>query len=341
MKRFRLSHLVVAGALFAVAAAAPLALAADVLRIGSFTPVTGVNNVKSVPAFIEAVEAASNGALTIEHYPGGSLGPSPVAQLKLVEDGVADIAEVVASYTPGRFPELSIFELPFLADNNLEGGLAAWEMYERGYLSGFEDLMLVGIIESGPYGIHGNFPINSLDDLRGKKIRAAGPIQGEIVRRLGAVPVGNIPATQIAESISRGLLDGTLMTISGIYGFGIAEVATHHLPEIELGSVSVPYPMRRDRYEALSPEAKAAFDEYAGAWFTRVLGENLNANEAEFRGTLASDPTHTIYTWSVAEMNKARALLAGIEAEWDQPNAAGVNLYQELQQILADVRIMN
>ena len=77
------------------------------------------------PAFAKAVEEASGGTLKIEHYPGGTLGKGPVQQLSMVENAVADIAEVVVAYSPGRFPELSIFELPFLARSNVEAGLAA------------------------------------------------------------------------------------------------------------------------------------------------------------------------------------------------------------------------
>ena len=78
--------------------------------------------------------------LSVEHYPGGTLGKGPVQQLSMVENSVTDIAEVVVAYTPGRFPELSVFELPFLVENNVEAGLAAMIMYEDGVLSDFDEL---------------------------------------------------------------------------------------------------------------------------------------------------------------------------------------------------------
>jgi TRAP-type C4-dicarboxylate transport system substrate-binding protein len=42
-----------------------------VLKFGSFVSPKSITNSVSVPAFIKDVEAASEGTLKIEHYPGG------------------------------------------------------------------------------------------------------------------------------------------------------------------------------------------------------------------------------------------------------------------------------
>ena len=309
-----------------------------VLKFASFTAPTGKLNAEGIPSFIAEVEKASEGTLKIEFYAGGALGGSPAIQLKLVEDGVADFAQVVASYTPGRFPELGLFELPFLAKDNLEGSLAAWRMYEAGYLSGFDNVHMIGFLESGPYGLHGTFPIESLASVAGKKIRAAGPVQGAIVNALGAVPVGNITAPQIAESVSRRLLDGTLMSVASLYGFRIVDAADHHLNQIPMGSVSVIFPMNKAKYESLPPKAKAALDKFSGEWFTRMAARTQEESEQEYMATLVADPKHTIHTLSDAEIEKWRAALDPVKDDWNEPNAKGVNLYGEVTRIIEDIR---
>lgn len=311
------------------------------LRFGSaFSPMS-INNRESVPAFIAAVEAASEGTLKIEHYPGGSLVRSPVQQLSVVESGVIDIAEVVVAYTPGRFPEMGLFELPFLAESNVEAGLAAYKMYEKGHFSGLDDLILVGIIMTGPYGVALTDPIENIDALRGKRLRAAGPIQTEIVTRLGATPVGNVAAPQIAENISRGLLEGALMAPGNLLNFRIADPAKHHLWQVPLGNVAVIFPMRRDTYEKLPPKAKAAFDMYAGEWFTRVLGEGLDRQAADTTAQLRADPEHTVYEWSAEEMARVRTLLEPIATAYDVANDKGVNMYREMLAAFEEVRAAN
>ncbi|MEY8841240.1 TRAP transporter substrate-binding protein [Cribrihabitans sp. XS_ASV171] len=311
------------------------------LRFSSaFSPMSANNRI-SVPAFIEAVEKASEGTLKIEHYPGGSLGKSPVQQLSMVENGITDIAEVVVAYTPGRFPELSVFELPFLAESNVEAGLAAYSMYEKGLLSDFDDLMLVGIIMTGPYALSSTDPIASMDDLAGKRLRVAGPIQTEMASLMGATPVGNVPAPQIAENISRGLLEGAMMAPGNLYNFRIADAAKHHMWDLKLGSVAVIFPMRRDTYENLPPKAKEAFDTYSGAWFTRVLGEGLDTQQEEAKAKIAADPEQTVHEWTDEQVEEARALLQPVVDEWNQPNENGVNLYEEAVSALEAVRAQN
>lgn len=308
------------------------------LRWASFVSAMSTNNRESVPNWIAAVEEASGGALKVEHYAGGTLGKGPVQQLSMVENSVADIAEVVVAYTPGRFPEMSVFELPSLVENNVEAGLAAWKMYEKGILSDFDELMLAGVIMSGPYGIATNKPIPTLDDLSGLRLRAAGPIQAAMVQALGAVPVGNIPATQIAENISRGLLDGTLMAPGNLYTFRIADAAKHHLWDLKLGSVAVIFPMRRDTHAAMSDAARAGFDKYAGAWLTKELGHGLDKQEAEAIAKIRADGEHTVYTWSDDDRAKAQEALSAVVADWDKPNGNGVNLYAEVTEAIGTAR---
>ena len=311
------------------------------LRWASFVSPMSMNNRVSVPAYIKEIEAASEGALKIELFAGGTLGSSPAQQLTMVENGVADIAEVVVAYSPGRFAELSTFELPSLAQTNVEGGLAAYSMYEKGLLSDFDDLMLVGIILSGPYALSANRPITSLEDIKGLRIRAAGPIQNEIVEALGGVPVGNIAAPAIAENISRGLLDGALMAPGNLINFRIADAAFHHMLDLQLGSVAVIFPMRRDTYAKLGPKAKAAFDTYSGAWLSRVLAEGNDIQTKETIDKLSADPKHTIYTWSEAELAKANAAMADVTAKYDVANDKGVNLYREALTAIEAVRAGN
>lgn len=340
MTKFSLSNVVGAGALALAATLSTVANAQEpvVLKFASFTSPEGKLNAEGIPRWIKLVEEASEGTLEIEFYPGGTLGGSPAVQLKLVEDGVADITQVVASYTPGRFPDLSVFELPFLAKNNVEGSIAAWRMYEAGHLSGFDDLHMIGFLESGPYGLHGTFPITDLDSVSGKKIRAAGPVFGATVEALGGVPVGNVTAPEIAESVSRGLLDGTLMSAASLYSFRIVDVASHHLNQVPMGSVSIFFPMNKEKYESLPPKAKAALDKYSGEWFSRMVGEIQQEYEEERLADLKSNDEHTIHTLDDAQLEKWREALSEVKSEWDQPNEDGVNLVAEVTEILEDIR---
>ena len=212
------------------------------------------------------------------------------------------------------------------------------KIYEKGLVSDFDDLMLVGVIMSGPYGVSTTKPIRSVKDLAGLRLRAAGPIQNEIVSRLGAVPVGNIAAPAIAQNISRGVIDGTLMAPGNVYTFRIADAAQHHNFDMKLGSVAVIFPMRRDTYNKLPAKAKAAFDKYSGEWLTRQLGEGLDRQQAGAEKKLGSAAGHTIHKWDTAAVAEVRELLAPIARKHDKANDKGVNLYREVLAAIEEVR---
>jgi TRAP-type C4-dicarboxylate transport system substrate-binding protein len=312
-----------------------------VLKFASFVSPKSINNRVSVPAFIKAVEEASEGTLKIQHYPGGTLGSNPATQLKLVEDGVVDIAEVVAAYTPGRFKELELFELPFVFGNSLEAGLTAQQMYDKGHLSGFDKIELMGIIEVGPYTLHANQPMKTPEDVAGMKIRAGGPTQVEIVKRLGAVPIGGVSATKIAENISRRVLDGALMDDGNLINFRISDAAKYHVINVPLGNVTVLFPMNKEKYESLPEKAKAALDKYRGAWFTNLLNTNLDKQIAESREKLSKDGKHEIGMWSEEQLASVKEKMSGIEEGWNVKSDAGVNLYQEMLSIRDTIRAKN
>jgi TRAP-type C4-dicarboxylate transport system substrate-binding protein len=98
--------------------------------------------------------------------------------------------------------------------------------------------------------------------------------------------------------------------------------------------------MRRDTYEGLSDEAKAAFDAEAGENFTRALGENLDIQQAETIAAIEADDAQTIYSWSEEDISEARERLAGVAAEWDT-ETNGVNLYEAVNAALEEVRASN
>jgi len=308
------------------------------LKLASFVSPKSVTNAETIPAFIEKVEAAAEGTLKIDHYPGGTLGSSPASQLKLVEDGVVDIAEVVASYTPGRFPELALFELPFEFMNSEEAGLTAWVMYEKNLMPSMDNLAMIGIAQVGPYTIHTRESIDSPRKLKGLKLRAGGPTQGKIIEQLNAVPIGGIGATKIAEAISRRVLDGCLMDDGNLINFRIADATRYHVINVQLGNVAVFFPMNKQKYESLPPKAKAALDQYRGEWFTKLLNRNLDKQIQNGISMLRGDRKHKVIDWSPGDVAAVKQSMSGIKDEWDVTNANGVNLYREMLKAKAAVQ---
>ena len=309
---------ILTGALLSVtlASAAFAQEATDELKFSSFLPASTVNNAVSVPAFIERAEALSDGALQIKLYAGGSLVSGGEVQLKIVQDGIADIAEIPIPYTPGRIEGMDVFELPNLARSNSDGSLATLALIEEGKITGLDDLVVLGVLQAGPYFIHTSEEIGSLRDLRGKKLRVSGQMQAQIVSRLGAVPVSNIPATGLAENISRGLIDGALVDTGNLYNFGIGDLVHYHVTNLPLGSFTVLWAMSRERYESLSPKSREAIDALRGEWFTEVLGANMDKQTDEVTARLEASGDHHFVAFSEADMERADKVLQQVVDNW-------------------------
>lgn len=310
-----------------------LAMAEEVkLKIVSFLPATTISNSESVPALREKLEELSNGELTLEHYPGGSLGSDGRMQLKLIEDGVADIAEVPLPYAPGRVKGLDVYELPGLSKSNSDGSLMSNELIEKGYISGLEDFVVLGVLQAGPYQLHLKESFDSIKGLRGRKIRVSGAMQAGLVKQLGAVPVANIPANKISENIHRGLLDGALVDMGNVYNFGLDEDAKYHVVNLPLGSFTVIYPMLRKRYESLPANARQAVDAVRSEWFTKVLGQNMDKQAEQVFNRLSADPSHHMIELSDDDLQTMERGFKSMHQRWTKKNETNLGIYQYIQE---------
>src|SRR5262245_31779079 len=220
----------IATALAVSVALAPFAAQAQTqkLKFSSFEPPTAALTSKVMAPWAAEVSRNSAGAVQVDMYAGGALGKNPLQQLKLVQDGVADIAWIVPGYTPGRFEDTDVVALPFATDNATDASIALWRMFARGELGGFDDLKVLALAATPPVKIHATVPIRGVGDIKGKKVRATGDVLVRTVERLGGVPV-TLGGGQVAESLSRGVVDATLNNWGFVADFKVNEVASHHL----------------------------------------------------------------------------------------------------------------
>lgn len=307
-----------------------------ILKFSSFEPPQAPMTGRVYAVWAEEVTKASGGALKIEMFPGGTLGRNPLQQFKLVQDGVADMAFVVPGYTPGRFDDAEVVELPFLVQNSAEGGLALTRMLAKGQLAGFEDLKVFLIGNVPPVNLHAKFPIKSLGDLRGKRMRAASALTGRIVEAMGAVPV-QIGAPQTAEALAKGVLDGTLSEWGFIGTFKIDEVIYHHMA-LPLGATAVMVPMMKAKYDALPPAAKAALDKFSGEVFVKRFSDIVDPLISSTMERVAKQGKNTVVRPDKATEAAFRKALDPVTDAWRKAKPRNETVYQQFSAELARVR---
>ena len=236
---------------------------APTIRLASFSPSQGWTVSKVLKPWVAQLNQRFGDAATLELFAGGSLGRHPDAQLKMVAERIVDIAYILPSYTPGAFPDNDLFEIPLLFPSARAASLVSWHMLQRGELRGYSHLKVLALYTTNPYYLHLRRPIGSLGELRGKKIRVTGSLQARTVTALGAIPIGGIAASELADSIDRGLLDGTLLSWDLMHIYGVTQVTHYHI-RYPLGFNNLMVAMNPDSYAALSEAVRGALDELSG-----------------------------------------------------------------------------
>ncbi len=158
----------------------------------------------------ERVATMSNGRLTIKVYAGGELVP-PLEVFDAVSRGTAELGHGAAYYWKGKVPAAQFFTaVPFgLSTSEMNawlskgGGQALWDEAYAPY--GVKPMVVgnTGMQMGGWY----NKEINSLDDLKGLKIRMPG-LGGEVLNRLGATTV-NLPGGEVFTALQSNAIDAT------------------------------------------------------------------------------------------------------------------------------------
>lgn len=325
--------------LAACALALPLSATAQLveLKFASFPPPPGALNRDVLGPWVREVNEELKGTLNVRLFAGGTLGRDPVQQFKLVRDRVADLAYVVMGYTPGDFPDSTIFELPFVIENSLEGSLAHWRLVERGLLRGYDKAKFLGAFTIPPQSLHTNFKLERIEDLKGQKIRSAGPYQSAAIELLGGTAVSGIPVSGAAEALSRGVVQGVLSDWNGMIAFRIADAAKFHL-EVPIGTAAAGIFMNLEAYNALPARAKAVIDKHSGAALSRLHGIEF---DKRYRANLERTrpmKEHSFVFPSAAEREAIRRRLQPITDRWIQENPEGRKRYDALMATLEDIR---
>ncbi len=180
--------------------------------------------------FAEQVEQLSGGRLTIKVYGAGELVPA-LQVFDAVSQGTAEMGHSGAYYWKGKASAAQFFtSVPFgLTAQEMNGwiqyggGQALWEEV----YAPFNLLPLRGGNTGVQMGGWFNKEINSVDDLKGLKMRIPG-LGGEVLARAGGTPV-TLPGGEIFTSLQTGTIDATEWV--GPYNdlaFGLYKVAEHY-----------------------------------------------------------------------------------------------------------------
>jgi TRAP-type transport system periplasmic protein len=210
----------------------------------------------------EGLEKQSGGRLSFKRFPGAQMGPAP-QHYDMARTGQADLSWFQHGGTPGRFPITELSNLPYLIPS-AEVGIKV--LNDRELRTKFLDaehrgVKILMLFVHQPGQIHSaKKAIAKLDDLKGMRIRFASPAIRDFLSALGATPVG-VPPTEIAEQLSKGTIDGTMIDYGGAgVAFKLGGIVKY-TTEVYNFVTSFGLAMNLDAYNKLSPDLKRMIDE--------------------------------------------------------------------------------
>lgn len=162
-------------------------------------------------AFADKLSELSDGRITVDVYPAGTLGPG-LKVSETVANGVADMGHTWVGYDWGKDPTAVLFggyAGSFDSERMLHwlyrgGGAEMWADWRK---QEFNLVAMPLFIRTAEVFLHSRKPVRTLEDLQGLKLRTAGAWL-EISKGMGAAPV-TMPGGDVYTALERGAIDAT------------------------------------------------------------------------------------------------------------------------------------
>src|SRR5579864_7775487 len=155
----------------------------------AFSAVSSAHD-KFLAPWARQVETQSNGRIRIDLFPSMQLGGAPAALFDQARDGVADIAWTMPSLTPGRFPKIEAWELPFVPSRRALVSSKAIDDYGRtSLMDEFREVHPICFSCSDRGVLHANRPVRTVEDMKDLRLHVQTRFAADAVRKLGAVAV--------------------------------------------------------------------------------------------------------------------------------------------------------
>jgi TRAP-type transport system periplasmic protein len=263
-----------------------------VLRFHHFMPEKSPEHLDIYQPWAEAISQASNGRLKIEVAGGMRLGGTAGELISQVETHKVDIVFTLAGYTPGRFPRLEVFELPWIASSRARTtSQAVYEFYERYAREDATDIHMLAVW-CQPSGVilSRNESMIRPANAASHTVRVPSIVIGDVFGSLGA-QIKLIPVPQVVKQFQDGAIDSALFPYEIIPTLKLASLAPH-VTEFAghrgLYTAVFLIAMNKDAYESLPEEERKVIDAHSGAALSAEFGRKFDEIEQVGRDAFAA-----------------------------------------------------
>lgn len=269
-----------------------------------------------IPAVNAALEGSGHSITWTEAY-GGSLA-AVGGELSALEDGLAEVGIVPSVFMPNQLPLQNVsYNTPFgpsdpqmvmdamdALNASVPGLLETWHTYDVEYLGGGFAL--------DNYLLMTTFPVNSIDDLAGRRIAAPGPAVNWL-NGTGAVgAAGNL--TTYYNDIQTGVFEGVIVFATAAAPARLQEVA----PYVTVTDFGAQYAggmvANRTWFQAQPEAVQQALRTGAAAYQAAYIAEQAQRVTAAM-AAIAPDPAR-LHVLAPAERARWAAALPDVAGTW-------------------------
>jgi TRAP-type C4-dicarboxylate transport system substrate-binding protein len=271
---------------------------------------------KFLVPWVRKVEAEAGGRIRIDLFPSMQLGGSPARLFDQARDGTVDIAWTMPNLTPGRFPKIEMFELPFVpARRALVSSRALDDFAAANLKDEFRDVHPLGFSCSDRGVLHANSPIRTIEDIKDLKLHVQTRFAGETVRLLGGHPVPMADG-QLPMAIAARVIDGCIDPWHMVPPLRLNDLLKTHteFSDLSLSSTTFVLVMNKDAYDRLPRDLKIVIDNNSGQFAAGLAGTmwDLGAAAAADMVGERGDTIVTLLPEAVAHWRKATDPVTGI-----------------------------
>jgi TRAP-type C4-dicarboxylate transport system substrate-binding protein len=288
------------------------------LRMHHFLPAVSNGHAKFLAPWAQKVQQESNGRIKIDIFPAMQLGGSPPQLFDQARDGVADLVWTLPGNTPGRFPAIEVFELPFVAHRKaIVNSRALQEFAEAHLAQEFREVKPICFWAHDHGLVHANRPVAKMEDMQGLKLRFPTRLCGEALKALGATAIG-MPIPQVPESLAQRVIDGTVIPWEVVPAVKVHELVKNHT-EIPgsptLYTATFILAMNRAKYDSMPADLREVIDRNSGQVAASMAGQVWD-DQAVVVSDMVRKRGNTIITLSEEEAQRWRRQTQPVVDGW-------------------------
>jgi TRAP-type C4-dicarboxylate transport system substrate-binding protein len=274
----------------------------------AFSSVSSAHD-KFLAPWARQVEAQSGGRIRIDLFPSMQLGGAPADLFDQARDGVADIAWAQPGNTPGRFPKIEAFELPFVPSRRALVSSKAIEDYARANLADeFRDVHPICFSCSDRGVLHTNRPVHIIEEMRGLRLHVQTRFTAAALHALGAVGVP-MPSAQLPLAIAQHVVEGCVDPWDMVPTFKLNDLLKIHteFSDLSLSTTTFVLAMNKASYDKLPRDLKTVIDNNSGQPAAAIAGAMWDVQAAAVIDMVSGrgDPITTLLPEAVAHWRKA------------------------------------